>query len=276
MATRNIVPRADNEGSVGTAAKRWSDLRAVLSTITTGVITTLTSTTATITTAICTAFSASAATNVTFVAGTTSVAPINMTAGTNLTGATAGALEYDGNVFYQTPVASARAVNIGTQYAIVEAGDFALLTTSGVQSAFPTTKDVWTLAASTTYYFEGAYYITHTTTTCTAAMAFAAGGGASVTSINYLVESSNQVVNTTATTSNFTWVGQIGSTVVSLTSTAGWVIRFRGLMRTNAAGTWTPQINWSANTTAPVMKADSYIMFTPIGTNTNNTVGNVA
>jgi hypothetical protein len=30
MPTKNIVPRADNEGSLGTAAKRWSDLRSVL------------------------------------------------------------------------------------------------------------------------------------------------------------------------------------------------------------------------------------------------------
>ena len=44
----------------------------------------------------------------TIAAGTTSVAPINLAAGTNLTTATAGAHEYDGSVFYQTPVASNR------------------------------------------------------------------------------------------------------------------------------------------------------------------------
>ena len=29
MATRNIVPRADNEGTIGTTAKQWSEVRAV-------------------------------------------------------------------------------------------------------------------------------------------------------------------------------------------------------------------------------------------------------
>ena len=38
----------------------------------------------------------------TFVAGTTSIAPITLTSGTNLTSAAAGAYEYDGTNFYQT------------------------------------------------------------------------------------------------------------------------------------------------------------------------------
>ena len=29
MSTRNFVPRADNEGSIGTAAKRWNRVNAV-------------------------------------------------------------------------------------------------------------------------------------------------------------------------------------------------------------------------------------------------------
>src|SRR6185436_14213738 len=65
----------------------------------------------------------------------------------------------------------------GSMFAIVEAANFSLLTTSGVQSCFPTTKDVWTLKGSTTYWVEGLYDITKTTTTVTTAIAFAAAGG---------------------------------------------------------------------------------------------------
>ena len=160
-------------------------------------------------------------------------------------------------------------------FAIVEAGDFALATTSGVQAAFPTTKDVWTLAASTTYLMEGVYYITHTTTSCTCALAFAAGGGASATDIHYEVRSTIVAADGAPAATTSTYVDTIASTVVAPTSTVGWVIAFKGLLRTNAAGTWTPQVNWSANTTAPIMKASSYIMFTPLGTNTTNTCGYV-
>lgn len=208
-------------------------------------------------------------------AGTNSVAPLVLTSGTNLTTAAAGAIEFDGTVFYSTPVASARGVSPSKMFAMVAAGDFALATTSGVQAAFAASNDVWTLQAATTYMFEGLYLITHSTTTCTAAMAFALGGGASVTAINYAVWASILAANTTSTASNFTWVSQVASTVVSATSTVGWAISFLGMIQMNVGGTVTPQINWSANTTAPVMKANSFISFTPLGTNTVTAVGNV-
>lgn len=247
MATKNIVPRANNEGSIGTASKQWSKVYAVGNSA--GMV---------------------------FDACTSALSSFTLTAGAVLSSPTAGAFEKDSNVFYSTPIASARGVSPSTMFAIIEAGDFALATTSGVQSAFPTTKDVWTLAASTTYLMEGQYFITHSTTTATCAMAFAAGGGASATAIGYSVYSCIVAANGAPAAVLATYVDQIATTVVTATSTVGWVIKFRGLLRTNAAGTWTPQVNFSANTTVPVMKTGSYITFTPLGTNTTNSCGNVA
>lgn len=163
----------------------------------------------------------------------------------------------------------------GSMFAIVEAGDFALLTTSGVQSCFPTTKDVWTLKGSTTYFMEGLYVITKTTTTVTTAIAFAAAASLTITSMLLNVFSYHAAADTTTATSAGTYVDQLASTVVNATSTANVVISFRGLIRVNVAGTLTPQINFSANTTVPVMKANSYIRFTPSGSNTTNIQGNV-
>lgn len=212
----------------------------------------------------------------TLTAGTNSTAPVVFTSGTNLTAAAAGAFEFDGTCFYSTPVASARGLNVSTMFSIIPSGDFNLLTTSGVQSAFPTTGDVWTLAATTAYFFEGLYLITHTTSTCTCAMAFATGGGASVTSIAYSALSVIQsAANNAPAASSMTYVNQIASTVVAATSTDGWAIRFQGIIRMNAGGTITPQVNWSGATTAPVMKVNSFIKFTPLGTNTSNILGNV-
>lgn len=186
---------------------------------------------------------------------------------------TLGSMEYDGSVFYLTPVASSKSLCVGTMFSIVPAGDFTLLTTSGVQSAFPTTGDVWTLPASTGYFFEGTYYITHTTTTCTAAMAFACSNAP--TSCYYSAISVINAADGAPAAASMTWVDTVATTVVAATSTVGWAIRFRGILRTNLATTVTPQINWSANTTAAVMKVNSYITFTPIGTSTTNILGNV-
>jgi len=107
MATRNIVPRADNEGSLGTASKRWADFRSVLSTVTTFVTTTLTATTATITNLIGPILGA----------GTVSQAPLTYTSGTNLATPAAGATEFDGVQFYNTiDATSGRGASIIEQY----------------------------------------------------------------------------------------------------------------------------------------------------------------
>lgn len=166
--------------------------------------------------------------------------------------------------------------SVTEMFSVVPAGDFALQTAAGVQSAFPTTGDVITLQASTAYFFEGQYLITHTTTTCTAAMAFLAGGGLTITSIAYEVDSVIAVANAAPIAGVQTWVNQLATTIVTATSTAGWIIRFQGIIRVNAGGTLTPQINWSAATTAPIMKVDSYIRFFPLGTSTTNVVGPIA
>lgn len=257
MATRNIVPRANNEGQLGTVSKYWANIYSTLATITTATISAING-------------------NPTFGAGSASASAVTFTAGTVKSTASAGGIEYDGKVFYTTPVASARGVSPSTMFAIVPAGDFNLSTTSGVQAAFPTTNDVWTLAANTTYLVEGHYQITKTTTSVTVALAFAAGGSLTITSMLLFVEAMNVAANTTTATVAMTAINQLASTVVNATATTECSIKFKGLIRTNAAGTLTPQVNWSANTTAPVMKANSYICFTPLGTDTTNAIGNVA
>lgn len=153
--------------------------------------------------------------------------------------------------------------------------DFSLTAGTAVQSAFSTTGDVFTLLGSTTYEFEGIYYITKSGATCTTALAFLLAGGATVTSIAYQVVAHNTAVNTTGATLAGTWVNQVAATVINATAVGEVAIKFKGLIRMNAAGTVTPQIQFSAAPTTPVMKVNSYIKFTPIAT-TNNIQGAVA
>ena len=267
-------PISDDGDSLGTTALKWSDLF-----LASGAVINHNSGSSTITGgANIFTFGGSGANGngIVLPAGGTSIAPLVMTSGTNLSSAASGAVEYDGKVFYSTPVASARGLSPSTMFAIVEAGDFALATTAGVQSAFPATKDVWTLAASTAYFVEGQYRITHSVTACTVAIAFAAAGGLTITSMGLSVQSAVMADNGTATASNTSYGVQLASTVVTISSTANFLIIFQGIIRVNAGGTLTPQVNWSANTTGPAMKVDSYIKFTPYGTNTTNLLGNVA
>lgn len=214
---------------------------------------------------------------ITLASGSTATAPLKMTSGTSLTTATAGALEYDGKVFYATPVAGARGININTMYSIITSGNFALSTATGVQSCFPAAGDVWTLEASTSYLFEGQYQITKSGTTTTLGLAFALGGGASVTKINYFAIGQINAKNTTGTAQSSAYVDQVSVTSILATGTVGCFVQFNGIIRMNAGGTVTPQISFiTGNPTSPTMIAGSYIAFTPIGSNTQDQQGNVA
>ena len=163
--------------------------------------------------------------------------------------------------------------NTSLMYAIVEAGGFNLSTSSGVQPAFPTTKDVWTLNASTTYEFEWQIRITKSGTTCTTSISFALGGGASVTSINFIAIGGTGAAGAAGVIFGAVSVGGTQATVTSNTNA---LITAKGLIRMNDGGTVTPQINFSASPTSPVMTAGSYIKFTPWGTDTTDTQGTVA
>jgi hypothetical protein len=158
---------------------------------------------------------------------------------------------------------------------IVPSTNFALSAGTSVQSAFPATGDVITLEGSTTYEFEGQYFITKSGTTCTTGLAFALSG-ASITSMKYIARAQNIAKNTTGATIGAVWVDQVSATVINATATTDVAIQFKGIIRMNAGGTLTPQIIFSAAPTSPIMLADSYIKFTKIGTNTENTIGNVA
>lgn len=210
-------------------------------------------------------------------AGTTGLVPINIPASVQQTTPASGDITRNASgVFTLTPATGENA-NINASMRAVVTSDFTLSAASGVQTAFPSTIDVWTLAASTAYEIEGLFIMTKGTTTNTTAIAFALGGGASVTSINLYVVGHNAVANTAATAQGTVWMTQVASTVVTATATtAGTQIYFKGTIYMNAGGTVTPQINFSANPTGTnLMKVGSYVKITRIGTNTFTSIGNV-
>lgn len=205
---------------------------------------------------------------------TASTAPLKFTSGTLLTAAEAGAVEYDGKAFYQTPAVGGRAVNLIEHNAEIQS-DLTLSAASGVQSAFPSANDVLSLQGATTYFFEAFYWMTTGATTHTTATAFAFSSAP--TSIVYFAELDSFPTAGTAwtTASSKNVVSTAASTVLNATSTAvNTTIRIKGVIRTNAATTITPQVDFSANPTGTnLMKVGSYIRFWPVGSNTVAAVG---
>lgn len=164
-----------------------------------------------------------------------------------------------------------------TSFYIIQGSDFTLTDNNADQNAFPAAGDTWTLQGATTYYFEGQYYITSGAASHSIAMGFTLGGGASINSILYSVLSWPVAINTAVSTQTTTMITQVASTVVNAAgANAVQYTRFQGHIRMNAGGTVVPIIKFSA---APggtnLMKQDSYIRFTPVGSNTVSGIGPV-
>ena len=209
--------------------------------------------------------------------GTSSVAPVVFTAGTNMTTPAAGAFEYDGVVFYGSPQSNQRGVIAAEQFIALTAG-YAGADSASAQKVFNgSTNGAVTLAASTTYMMEGVYYITRAagTTSHTLSTLFALGG--TLTSIAYTAETTSTTGNSLGAVSRIYATAATGTvvTAASTSATENITVTIRGIVRTNTAGTFTPQIQYSAAPGgAPTILTNSFFKLTPIGNNTVATVGN--
>ena len=210
-------------------------------------------------------------------AGSASQAPIRLTSGTGVSSPVGGAIEYDGVVFYGTTTDSDRGVLPSTQF-IALVNDYVANDTSAAQKVFNSpTNGAITLDATTTYMFEGVYYISrglgsnsHTLSTL-----FATGG--TLTSITYTADTTSTASNILGTVSRIYGTAAT-ATVVTAASTATneqITVVLKGMVRTNAAGTFTPQIQYSsAPGGAPTILKNSYFRMIPVGTSSVASVGN--
>lgn len=159
-----------------------------------------------------------------------------------------------------------------------QSGDFTLANSASAQSPFAAANDVLTVPAATTYQFELLVQITGMgATTRTTALEFDAGT-ATLTSISYLGQIWTGAANTIATASGQLHAVAATAQILNATvATAAATIMARGLVRINAAGTFIPQIKFSADPTGTlVSKKDSYFSMIPLGTNTVASVGSWA
>lgn len=233
-------------------------------------------------------------TNSTFAAGTATVAPINLTAGTNLTTAAAGAVEFDGTAFYATAVASSRQQLDAEQFIIATANSATYnntgLDTSTAAPVFTSTTNsgisagAVTLAAGKTYAFEALYNLTNTGTTSHTWATVLGGAATFSTGSNYQVSATSFGTASTPATGGLS--GFIASTTLSTavvctaastSATEQVSIFMTGTLIVNGAGTVIPQLKASARpgasgTPGVILLAGSYFRIWEMGS--ANFVGN--
>jgi hypothetical protein len=206
-------------------------------------------------------------------AGTATVAPLDFTAGTNLTTPIAGAMEYDGRVFYATPQGTQRGVVPGAQFFRLDAG----LAGANVNTAQSVLGVGVTLSASTVYAFEGFYALSKTAGATSHSVGLGFGGSATVNNIIWTFSGYDSTSTTTSvnTSQDSGYVTSVSNTTVSRANASATMFNWklvRGTVSVNAGGTFIPQYTLSA---APggayTTVAGSYFMIYPIGASGANT-----
>jgi hypothetical protein len=219
--------------------------------------------------------------------GTGAIAALQFTAGDLLSTPAAGAFEYDGVSFYTTATANQRSIVPGTQFVMTPGlSPYTLTQNTLAQKIFssPTNGEVQ-LNASTTYMFEALYVISNTATPSAAhsvSLQFALGGGGSISSISYAadVTTSSGAPSAGATALTRTFSTSVGATQITpsgtTTNSEFITVRLQGVVRTNAAGSFTPQIKYNTNQPGgtSTVQGNSYFKLIPVGTSSVISVGN--
>lgn len=158
---------------------------------------------------------------------------------------------------------------------VLTANDTAGGNVNTAQAWFVTLGGV-TVKAATTYEMEGHLYLSRAagTTSHTTSILFA--GTATITSIDYFCEAMTGDANTLVAI-NGVWATAATAVVVKAASTSATeqlILRVRGYVRINAAGTFIPQFIYSvAPGGTPTIQRNSFFRLRPIGSNTFATKG---
>lgn len=213
-------------------------------------------------------------------AGNTLNAPLKFAAGANLATQTAGALEYDGTLFYATPGAASRGIVTTPQYFMLGAN-----TAGGTASG--TSYSMFTVGCNLPigrYFYDIYFAVSHSAAVATNLQYAITTSTGSITYHNYHVISyastSASPGGGTLYTSNMT-ANYLTSGLTSLTAvcpatpaTAGTfnVVRIRGYIDVSVAVTgFKPQYGFSGAVSTSTILGGSYIYIWPVGSITGNT-----
>lgn len=202
-------------------------------------------------------------------AGTASVAPFNLTSGTNLTTATAGAVEYDGTVFYATPTASQRGVIMAEQIILLQSA-YTLTSQTAAQKLFNTPASGQVTLSVGTYEFECSYFLTSLSST-SGGYGFALGGTATFTqSYLAIAKKDTSLANQNQPFMSYNTAANINITGSNTNTTGNAYIS--GIINVSASGTIIPQVSLTI-AAAAIVGIGSYFRIRPIGSTTVTSVG---
>lgn len=219
-------------------------------------------------------------------AGTATAAPLELTtsAGTLMTTPDDGSIEYDGKAFYGTPIANGRGV-FPTEHFVCRTGTKTMTSNTSLQAIFSggsggLTNGALSVAAASTYFFECLVTVSSMSATSgNFGFSLVGAGTATFTSAAFISVGYDQTTLTTpaAASSGGTYVATTALTTNVVTATTGTAaaVLFKGIFRTNAAGTIIPSIQLTT-AAAAVIGTNSWFKCYPVGASTVISAGNWA
>ena len=217
----------------------------------------------------------------TAVAGNTTIAPIKLQTGAAFNSPLLpGTIEYDGNAAYLTPSSAATSTTNGGRALFDSTHRYQLTADSTITATAgaPAFGVRLTTAANTTYEFEAVMAWSVSCSTGAGSLSLGTAGTATVTTIDYQIQYNSPASGLTTSASMSSIGTQTHATNYSVGSSAspGVPVYIRaivkGVVRITTAGTFGIQAQVSSNTTATLLR-DSFVKITPIGSNTNPSIG---
>lgn len=203
-------------------------------------------------------------------AGSATQAPLSFVSGTNLTTPAAGAVEYDGAVFYATVAANERGVLRAEQIEILSAAYTLTSQTAAQKLLNATTNGAITLAVGT-YQFECLFSLSSMSTSSSGSFGFALGGSATFTQEWLAIANKAALATESAPAMSFNTAANVAISASNTTATGYALIR--GIIRVTGAGTIIPQVSLGV-AAAAIVGANSYFKISPLGASGLTNVGN--
>jgi hypothetical protein len=206
--------------------------------------------------------------NLNLVAGSATQAPLYFTAGTNLTTAGAGAVEFDGVAFYSSVVASARGVIPSAQIQILTAAYVASFGSSS-QLLNGTSTGAVTLHVGT-YEFECAFSLTGMSST-SGTFGFYLGGTFAGTQA-WQANASKVTTLSAAAPSYSSFNTAINTALMPASTLTSGLAFIKGIIRVTTPGTVIPTVTVSTSASVTI-GANSYFKISPLGSSSVAYVG---
>jgi hypothetical protein len=199
-------------------------------------------------------------------AGTTSAAPITLTSGTNLTSATAGAIEYDGTITTLTNTTNFGRAAIATP--IYTSG----IGTSGIASVtnyplFPSANDRITLPVGTYQVTLGIKINVAGSTVSSTAQFNIGGGGTAVGNFLWMGPGAN---TNNGAANHFNGTATLGTSIQVTNASAGnprvYTFSGSGILEVTTSGTIIPSYLWGVTLTSGTVTLyeENYLIITPL------------